>query len=61
MYRAAVLLDEVPRDREAEAEAAVEARGATVGLSEAVEHERQELRSDADSRVPDRDLDRVAT
>ena len=44
-------LDQVPHDREAEAEAAVRARHAAVGLTEAIEDVRQELRGDADAGV----------
>ena len=45
--RAAVQLDEVPHDREPEAEPAVHARGRAVGLPEALEDVRQELGRDA--------------
>src|ERR1043166_7615046 len=51
---AAVKLDEVARDGEAEAEAAVLARDALVGLAEAVEDVRQEFGRDAAPRVGDR-------
>ena len=57
---AAVQLDEVAHDREAEAEAAVRARGAAVGLAEALEHVRQEVGRDARAGVGDRDLERCA-
>ena len=55
-HRAAVQLDEVPDDRHAEAEAAVPAAHGAVGLPEPIEHERQELRRDADAGVGHLDL-----
>ena len=54
---AAVRLDEVPADREPQAEPAVRARERAVGLAEALEQVRQELRRDAFAGVADRDLD----
>ena len=48
----AVQLDEVPRDRQAQSEAAVDARGRAVSLAEAIEHEREELGRDARCRCP---------
>ena len=57
MDRAAVQLDDVADDRQAQAEAAGLARRAGVGLAEPLEHERQELRLNADAGVADDDLD----
>src|SRR6266511_2248143 len=47
----AVQVHDVPRDREAEPEAAVQARGGRVRLAEAIEHRGQEVRVDADAGV----------
>ena len=56
-----MLLEHVPRDdRQAEAEAAVAARGAAVGLTEPIEDVRQELGRDAGAGVAHRDFDVVA-
>ena len=49
----AVQLDQVAHDGETEPEAAVRARGAAVGLAEALEHVRQELGRDAAARIGD--------
>ena len=54
---AAVQLDDVPDDREAEPEPAVRPRDAAVGLAEAIEEERAELRGEPRTRVADGDLD----
>jgi hypothetical protein len=48
--RAAVQLDELPADRQAQAEAAELPAEAGVGLAERREDVRQELRRDADAR-----------
>ena len=48
--------DQVPRDRQAEAKAAVRARHAAVRLLEPIEHVRQELRRDADAGICDANL-----
>lgn len=54
--RAAVDLNEVPDDREAEAQAVVRARRRAVRLTESVEDEREELDRDALAVVADLDL-----
>src|SRR5438445_9336275 len=56
---AAVQLDEVARDREAETEPAVRARERGIGLAEFVEHVREKARRNADAGVRDSQL-RVA-
>ena len=56
-HRAAVQLHQVTNDGEAETQAGVFARRPGVALTEAFEHERQELRLDAGPRVADHDLD----
>ena len=53
-------LDEVARNRQSQSEAAVQPRGSTVALTEPVEHERQQLGSDADAGVADLDGQRLA-
>ena len=53
---AAVQLDEVLDDGQAQAQPAVVARRGGVGLAEALEDHRQELGLDADARVADGDL-----
>jgi hypothetical protein len=55
--RAAVQLDQVPRDREPQAEAAMCARRAGVALAETIEDIRQELRHDANPAVGHREPD----
>src|SRR5690242_6138904 len=57
---AAMELYQVPCDREAKAETAVPARRTAVGLAEAVEHERQERRINADTGIAHDDDDGVA-
>jgi hypothetical protein len=52
-----VLLDEVAHDRQPEPEPPVVARRRAVGLTEAIEDERQERRLDADPGVAHRHLD----
>ena len=54
---AAVQVDDVPHDGEPEAEPGVQPGRAAVGLTEAIEHERQHLRPDALAGVRDHDLD----
>src|SRR5258707_894048 len=56
-HAAAVELDDVADDREAEAQSAVHARRRVVGLPEAFEDVRQELRFDALAGVRDGELD----
>jgi hypothetical protein len=56
-HRAAVQLDELLDDGQSEPEAAVAAGRAGVGLAEAVEHERQEIGTDALAGVADLDLE----
>ena len=53
----ALELDQVPGDREAEAEPAALAADAGVGLPEALEDVRKELRRNAGPGIADRDLD----
>ena len=57
VHRAAVHLDDVADDGEAQPETAGLSRRASVGLAKALEHMRQEIRPDADARVADDDLD----
>src|SRR5438128_3708762 len=56
-HGAAVKLDDVLHQREAEPEAAVRARARAVALAERLEDVRNELRRDPDARVGDDDLD----
>ena len=58
LHRAAVQLDEVPDDRQAEAEAAVRARRAGGALAEALEDVRQKRGVDAGAGVAHDDLER---
>jgi len=56
--RAAVQIDDVTHNRESQSHAGVVPGAGTVGLPEALEHERQKVRIDADARVGhcDRDI-----
>src|SRR3954466_9317323 len=55
--RSTVELDQVPRDGQAEAEPPAQTRDAAVGLTEAIEHVRQEVGRDALAVVTDTDFD----
>ena len=57
MDRAAVHLDDVTHDRQAQAEASGLARHAALGLAEPIEHKRQEVVADPDAGVADHDFD----
>src|SRR5262249_20541256 len=57
---AAVHLDDVARDGQAETQAAIPARVRAVSLAEPLEDVRQEERLDADAGIADRDLDLVS-
>ena len=57
--RAAVLLHEVPRDGQTEAEAAVLPRGSRIALAELLEQLMHGPRLKADARIADDDLERV--
>src|SRR5262245_7157826 len=54
-----VLLEEMTRDRKAQTQATVLARGAAIGLPEAIENVRQKFRLDTDAGIPHLDLDRI--
>ena len=54
LHVAAVLFDQVAGDGETQSKAAVPAGGAAVGLPEAIEDERQEVRRNAGSRIANR-------
>src|SRR5581483_9498395 len=49
----AMRLDQVPHDRETQAETAKDARARAIRLREAIEHVRQEVRVDAHPRIAD--------
>src|SRR5918993_3841327 len=55
--RAAVQLDEVPHNRHAETKTVVTAAHRTISLAETIEHERQELRRNADAGISHLDVD----